>query len=157
MTRLREHVPKQPIYNLPKQSGVLLEAIEKNYTQSLVTVGLEDREQKREPVWSIEVAYQTSIYTCLIHAWHPASYLSHFTAVYLHDLTEQIPKTIYLNVEQPRKIPPPKRLDQANIDAAFKRPMRKSKTVAPFGDFEICLLSSMGVLNLGVVEADEPE
>jgi len=93
----------------------------------------------------------------VVLSWHPASYLSHYTAVYLHDLTEQIPKTIYLNVEQPRKTSPSRRLDQANIDAAFKRPMRRSKTVAQFGDFEICLLSSMGELNLGVVESDGPE
>ena len=99
---------------------------------------------------------ETHIYEMIL-SWHPASYLSHFTAVYVHDLTEQIPKTIYLNVEQPRKAPLPKRLDQANIDAAFKLPMRRSKTVAKFGDFEICLLSSMGGLNLGVVEADQPE
>ena len=98
---------------------------------------------------------ETPIYEVIL-SWHPASYLSHFTAVYLHDLTEQIPNTIYLNVEQSRKSPPPKRLDQANIDTAFKRPMRRSKTVAQFGDFEICLLNSMGGLNLGVIEADWP-
>jgi predicted transcriptional regulator of viral defense system len=102
-------------------------------------------------IWGNASAYEVAL------SWHPASYLSHYTAVYLHDLTEQIPKMIYLNVEQPRKTPPPRKLDQANIDTAFKRPMRRSKAVAPFGDFEICLLSSMGGLNLGVVESDGPE
>ena len=93
----------------------------------------------------------------LILSWHPESYLSHYTAVYLYDLTEQLPKTIYLNVEQPRKGSSPRSLTQEGIDSAFKRPMRRSKTVAQFRDFEICLLGSMGVDNLGVVESLGPE
>jgi len=129
-----------------------------NFIEFLTTYGRLSRIEISFPnktmtryVWGATPIYE------VILSWHPASYLSHFTAVYLHDLTEQIPKTIYLNVEQLRKSPPPKRLDQANIDAAFKRSMRKSQTVAQFGDFEICLLNSMGGLNLGLVEADGPE
>lgn len=66
----------------------------------------------------------------VILSWHPQSYLSHYTAVYLHDLTEPIPKTIYLNVEQPRIGSFSGSLTQGGMDAAFKRPMRRSKTVA---------------------------
>jgi len=93
----------------------------------------------------------------LVLSWHPSSYLSHYTAVYLHDLTEQIPKTLYLNVEQSRKGSFSNSLTQSGIDAAFKRPMRKSKAVAQFRNFEICLLGSMGVGNLGVVESSGPD
>jgi len=90
-------------------------------------------------------------------SWHPASYLSHYTAVYLHDLTEQIPKTIYLNIAQTRKARPSLDLSQQSIDTAFKRPMRQSKTVAKFGDFDVCLLNSMGTGNVGVVDSKGPE
>jgi len=90
-------------------------------------------------------------------SWHPASYLSHYTAVYLHDLTEQIPKAIYLNAEQVRKARSASGLSQHSIDTAFKRPMRRSKTVAQFRDFDVCLLNSMGTGNLGVVESTGPE
>ncbi|MDQ7784756.1 MAG: hypothetical protein RDU20_17875 [Desulfomonilaceae bacterium] len=93
----------------------------------------------------------------IVLSWHPDSYLSHYTAVYLHDLTEQIPKTIYLNLEQRRKVTFSGPLTQQGIDTAFKRPMRRSKTVAHFRDFEICLLNSMGMENLGVVESSGPE
>jgi predicted transcriptional regulator of viral defense system len=102
-------------------------------------------------IWGSASVYEVAL------SWHPASYLSHYTAVYFHDLTEQIPKTIYLNLEQQRKAPPQRKLDQANIDAAFKRPMRRSKAIGKFVDFEICLLSSMGSLNLGVIESDGPD
>ncbi|MFZ5867120.1 MAG: type IV toxin-antitoxin system AbiEi family antitoxin domain-containing protein [Thermodesulfobacteriota bacterium] len=93
----------------------------------------------------------------VILSWHPDSYLSHYTAVYLHDLTEQMPKTVYLNVEQPRKGGRVSTLSQEGINSAFRRPMRRSKTVARFREFEICLLGSMGTANLGVVEAPGPE
>lgn len=93
----------------------------------------------------------------LILSWHPEAYLSHYTAVSLHDLTEQLPKTFYLNVEQPRKRSSSRTLTQAGIDSAFKRAMRRSKTIAKFRDFEICLLGSMGEDNLGVVQSVGPE
>ncbi len=93
----------------------------------------------------------------IVLSWHPASYLSHYTAVYLHDLTEQVPKILYLNVEQPRKSSVVNTLTQSAIDTAFKSPMRKSKAVAKFRDFEICLLGSMGVNDLGIVESRGPE
>jgi len=93
----------------------------------------------------------------LILSFQPNSYLSHYTAVYLHELTEQLPKTIYLNFEQRPKSYQMRGLQQGSIDAAFKRPMRTSKNVAPFRDFRICLLNSMGIGNLGVVEAPGPD
>jgi len=85
------------------------------------------------------------------------SYLSHYTAMYLHDLTEQIPKTIYLNFEQRPKTYGVANLQQASIDSAFRRPMRTSKNIAVFKDYRICLLNSMGIGNLGVVESQGPE
>ncbi len=93
----------------------------------------------------------------IVLSWHPESYLSHYTAVYIHDLTEQIPKTIYLNLEQRRKGAVSGSLTQGGIDTAFKRPMRRSKTTAQFRDFEVCLLNSMGMENLGVVDSSGPE
>jgi hypothetical protein len=89
----------------------------------------------------------------LVLSFQSDSYLSHYTAVYLHDLTEQIPRTIYLNFEQRPKSYQMRGLQQASIDTAFKRPMRTSKNIAPFRDFRICLLNSMGIGNLGVIES----
>ncbi len=53
----------------------------------------------------------------LILSLKPNSYLTHYTAVYFHDLTEQVPKTIYINVEQERKPRPKNALVQERIDA----------------------------------------
>lgn len=83
-------------------------------------------------------------------------YFSHYTALFFHQLTEQVPKTIYLNHEQSPK-PRGEALAQSRIDAAFKRPPRVSRNVASIGDAKICLLNGMHTGQLGVVEAEGPE
>src|SRR5262245_27601100 len=60
----------------------------------------------------------------------PDCHFSHHTAVKLHDLTEQDPKTIYVNFEQPPKPVPAAGLEQSRIDAAFRRKPRTTSNVA---------------------------
>jgi predicted transcriptional regulator of viral defense system len=60
------------------------------------------------------------------------SYLSHYTAVRIHGLTEQIPKTIYLSQAKGsgtalNRSDEPQVYDQTAIDLAFSRPPRASK------------------------------
>jgi len=57
------------------------------------------------------------------------SYYSHYTALTIHGLTEQTPKTIYLSHERPSTstVAPSGPFEQAAIDAAFQRPPRASK------------------------------
>ena len=93
----------------------------------------------------------------LVHSVRPDSFFSHYTAMYLHELTEQLPKTYYLNVEQ---APPPIRqraVTQAALDNAFRRPARTSNAVAEFGDERVCLLNSMGFWQVGVIEMIAPD
>ena len=85
------------------------------------------------------------------------SYLSHYTAMYVHDLTEQVPKTIYLNSEQTAKPKPVGPLQQDRIDFAYGRPSRVSKNFAEYGDYQICMLSGKQTGNLGVVSQLGPE
>ena len=75
----------------------------------------------------------------LIQSLRPNSYFTHFTALFFHDLTLQIPKTVYLNYEQPKKKNPGGGLSQERIDFAFRNSCRVSKTVAEFRDKRICL------------------
>ncbi len=82
----------------------------------------------------------------------PDSYFSHYTAVQMHGLTEQVPKTTYLNFEQPSQSIPTAELSQHNIDAAFKRKPRISNYVAELEGFRICILNGKNTGNLGVVE-----
>jgi hypothetical protein len=79
------------------------------------------------------------------------AYLSHYTALFLHGLTDQIPKKIYVTYEQPPKIRINKTLSQLDIDNAFHKPLRVSNNVAKYQDNSICLLNGQFSNNLGVV------
>lgn len=60
----------------------------------------------------------------------PGSYFSHYTAVRLHGLTEQVPKTLYLSKEKQRGqdhgIASLRSYSQADIDTSFGKPDRES-------------------------------
>lgn len=81
----------------------------------------------------------------------PDCYYSHYTAVRMHGLTEQIPKTIYLNHEQHLKSQSTGGLAQERIDTAFRRKARESNNVIHFEDFKICLVNGKNTDRLGVV------
>jgi predicted transcriptional regulator of viral defense system len=89
---------------------------------------------------------------------NPDTYLTHYTSMYLHDLTEQIPKTIYVNLEQQsRPSNGGASLEQSRIDSAFKRSPRVSKAIAEYKDYKICLLHGMPTGQLGVIQIQSPE
>jgi len=81
-----------------------------------------------------------------------SAYLSHASAVFLHGLTDQIPKTIYANKEQS-----PKHssgfLEQEAIHRAFKRPQRKSNYSFQHDKWTFVLLGGKytGRLEVGTV------
>lgn len=84
------------------------------------------------------------------------AYFSHYSAVYLNELTEQIPKSLYLNIEQqsPGK---ESELIQKRIDMAFKLNPRKSNNIADVGDFKVHLLAGKNTASLGVETYAIPE
>jgi hypothetical protein len=82
------------------------------------------------------------------------SYFSHYTAVHIHGLTEQVPKTIYLNDEQRLESWLSGTLTQKGIDAAFRRPVRVTNNIAETEDYRICIISGKNTQKLGVI--DEP-
>lgn len=79
----------------------------------------------------------------------PRSYLSHGTAILLHALNEQLPKTIYVNQEQSEK-PPGGKLSQARLTLAFTNRQRMSTYIYSVDGFRIVLLSGKQTHNLGV-------
>ena len=83
------------------------------------------------------------------------AYLSHASAVYLLGLTQQQPKTIYVNKEQSSKPQPEGTLSQESIDKAFSRPQRRSNYIYRIDGFQIVLLSGQATGRAGVV--DEPQ
>lgn len=78
------------------------------------------------------------------------AYFCHYTAVRMHGLTEQVPKTIYLNHEQ-RPRPPGTALSQASIDRAFRNRPRVSQNLIDYDDARICLINGKSTNQLGVV------
>lgn len=81
----------------------------------------------------------------------PGTYLSHGTAVYLHDLNDRLPKTIYVNKEQTKKKSSYSvALTQAGIDNAFSKAQRRSTREYPVGDYRVVALSGKYSGNLGV-------
>jgi predicted transcriptional regulator of viral defense system len=84
-------------------------------------------------------------------ALKPNSYFSHYTAIKFHGLTEQLPKTTYLNVEQPNASVATGPLMQKAIDTAFRRPARVSGNIAESQDFRVCIVSGKNTGNLGVI------
>jgi predicted transcriptional regulator of viral defense system len=88
----------------------------------------------------------------IILSLKPDSYFTHYTAMYLHELTEQIPKTVYLNFEQLGKHRIAKDLSQQRIDVAFKQPWRISNNISSYKDYKVCLLNGMFTGKLGVIE-----
>jgi len=78
------------------------------------------------------------------------SYLSHSTAVFLHALTDQVPKTIYANKEQSSKPRSRTGLSQPAIDRAFKSSPRVSKHIFSSGSYRYVLLSGKQTEQLGV-------
>jgi predicted transcriptional regulator of viral defense system len=81
----------------------------------------------------------------------PRSYLSHYTAMRYHGLTEQVPRTIYVTHEQ---VHPNTRarepLSQELITAAFKNPVRESQNIASFGSRTICLINGADTQMQGI-------
>jgi hypothetical protein len=88
-----------------------------------------------------------------------SAYLSHGTAVFLHGLTDQIPKTIYVNKEQsvkPRSTSP---LTPEALDRAFSGQQRRSVYNFSYDEWTIVLLSgkNSGRLEVGPIVADTGE
>src|ERR1039457_4517518 len=65
----------------------------------------------------------------------PRAYPCHGSAVLVHALTDQLPKTIYINVEQTPKPRRTAELTQAGIDRAFSAKQRESNFFYQFEDW----------------------
>lgn len=83
------------------------------------------------------------------------AYLSHSTAVFLHGLTDQNPKTIYVNHEQTEKSHSGT-LSQENIHRAFASKQRQSKFLFKCGEHQFLLLSGKNTARLEVTAFSEP-
>jgi predicted transcriptional regulator of viral defense system len=83
-------------------------------------------------------------------------YFSHYAAMHLHELTDQVPRTIYVNIEQPAKYARPAGLTQSRLDVAFRQSPRVSRNAADYGQYRICLLNGMHTGHLAVEHMQVP-
>jgi hypothetical protein len=86
----------------------------------------------------------------------PGAYLSHASAVFLHGLSNQIPKTVYVNKEQTAKPPPSQGLTQPGIDRAFANSQRASTYIFTYEGYRFVLLSGKSTNRLVVSELMGP-
>jgi len=82
----------------------------------------------------------------------PEAYFSHYTAMYIHELTEQMPRSIFLNFEQQQHLSSGGPLEQGNIDKAFSRPPRVTNAIANIADYTVYLLNGKYTGRLGVID-----
>jgi predicted transcriptional regulator of viral defense system len=80
------------------------------------------------------------------------AYLSHASAVFLHGLTDELPKTIYVNKEQSAKAFRSPVLTQDAIDRAFKNRQRRSTYIFDWDAYRFVLLSGKNTNRLEVSE-----
>ena len=79
-------------------------------------------------------------------------YFTHYAAMSLHQLTEQIPKIIYVNCEG-RPLPRATGgLEQHRIDLAFRGKGRPSSNITTVRDQSVCILNGKHTEQLGVVD-----
>ena len=86
----------------------------------------------------------------LVQSLSDQGYFTHFTAIYLNDLTEQIPKTIYFNVEQ-RTSGGAGQLTQEALNRAFKAEARLSSNVVEYKGTRIVKVNGRNTNELGVL------
>ena len=70
------------------------------------------------------------------------SYLSHYSALFIHGLTLQVPKTIYITFDQsPKHQAVSNSLTQEAIDKAFSKPQREAGSKGFYGDYTFVVLN----------------
>ena len=85
------------------------------------------------------------------------SYLSHASAVFLHGLTSQIPRTVYANKEQTPKPVPKSSLIQERIDNAFQAEPRQTQYVFRYRETRLVLLNGKHTGDLEVSEVADAQ
>jgi predicted transcriptional regulator of viral defense system len=85
------------------------------------------------------------------------AYLCHSSAVFVHGLTDQLPRVLYVNYEQSVKPKPSGGLTQEGLDRAFRGKQRESTFAFEYDGYKIILLSGKNTKNLEVQNVQPPE
>ena len=85
------------------------------------------------------------------------AYLCHSSAMFVHGLTEQLPKVLYVNYEQSVKPKSSGPLTQDSIDRAFRGKQRESTFAFEHNNYKFILLSGKNTQRLDVQTKRLPE
>lgn len=93
----------------------------------------------------------------------PHAYLSHYSALYLHELTLNVPKPIYVKSRRMRdRSYPPEQgdLTQAKLDSAYSVQARTTKNIYTFDyegtTYEVYLLEKSAEVDKGIIKISTP-
>ena len=80
-----------------------------------------------------------------------SSYFSFYSALYIHNLTLQIPKQVYLSLERPSLGENNNSLSQESIDQAFSKPPRITANKRTYKNFSINFINAQHQDNIGII------
>jgi len=138
---------KRVAWNLPISMNI------DRFTKQLISRLNFEEHEFNFPIMSTRKVYATEAAPAMdiVSSIFEKGYLSHYSAISVLGLTEQIPKTIYLTLEQSKKnVTKPSNLTQDAIDAAFGKEQRISESKINFREYEVFLLKGKNTSNLGV-------
>ena len=92
----------------------------------------------------------------ILMSLNSSSYLSHYGAIRYHGLTEQVPKVLYLNTEQPQ-ITANSSLTQRGIDYAFRQKPRTSNNLVEVNEYRVYGINGRETGGAGIVEMEVPD
>lgn len=137
-----------------------------NLPVSMTPKGFVDQLMKKRIVELIEIVFESYVdkkhrYTVggysvfeLASSLVKKSYLSHYSAVYLNGLTNQVPKTIYITFEQSQKRNVIRSLEQNALDSAFTKPQRKTEAIAKHENYSLVMLNGKFSNRAGITAID---
>lgn len=107
-----------------------------------------DKDGNKKLIYTRESSDSFTIFSAL----KTNSYYSHYSAMFMHGLTLQIPKTYYLNFEHTSKFVFTD-LTQDAIDNAFSKEQRKTENYYSFQGNRIYIINGKNTGYLGVIES----
>lgn len=106
--------------------------------------------------WKIATHGTDSLYEIAIKL-KPRSYISHYSAMFLNNMTEQIPKTIYVTYDRENKlVNHTKKLEQSKIDLAFSEKKKPKEVIYTFGGYRFVLINSTSNERIGIKNMELP-
>lgn len=125
---------------------------EKSFLRKVILES-EDYKNKTRFIWRDASPFQIAL------SLGKGAYLTHGTAVFLHALTDQLPKMIFVNIEQSPKPDPSGNLTQESLKRAFSKAQRFTNLVYTLGENRIAVLSGKNTkrLEVGIIKGPNGE